>query len=161
MRLRSIQAKNFRKFKDRSFEFPCDFTLIVGENGSGKSTVVEAIAASLSILADFSTERRGMAGTYSLNEEFIRVERHGVNGTVRFERQTPAYAMALLTHEGRDIQTVSQAGDRQEGAGYTLYREDTRAKVAAGEKVLLPCLAYYGANRLLEEHDVQPARHEV
>jgi exonuclease SbcC len=44
MILKSLIIKNFRKFKNITVEFPDGVTGIVGLNGSGKSTIIEAIA---------------------------------------------------------------------------------------------------------------------
>jgi len=54
MHIRSIRLKYFKKFRDRTFDFTDPETgtarpliVFVGENGSGKSTVLQAIAATL------------------------------------------------------------------------------------------------------------------
>jgi len=47
MILTAIHLKNFRKFKETSFEFPEGVTGIVGLNGVGKSTLFEAVAWAL------------------------------------------------------------------------------------------------------------------
>jgi len=43
MRVNSLHLENFRKFLKKSFEFSDSFDLIVGQNGSGKTTIFEAI----------------------------------------------------------------------------------------------------------------------
>ncbi|MCH8043278.1 MAG: AAA family ATPase [Planctomycetes bacterium] len=54
MHVESIRLKNFKRFRDRSFDFIDEETglvrpliVLVGKNGSGKSTVLQAIAATL------------------------------------------------------------------------------------------------------------------
>ena len=54
MHVESIRLKNFKRFRDRKFDFIDEETglvrpliVFVGENGSGKSTVLQAIAATL------------------------------------------------------------------------------------------------------------------
>ena len=44
MRLKSIELKNFRRYKDEFVEFPDGLIGIVGKNGAGKSTLIEALA---------------------------------------------------------------------------------------------------------------------
>src|SRR3954464_8094092 len=47
MRLNSIRLQNFRQHADTYIEFSSGLTAIVGANGSGKSTILEAIAWAL------------------------------------------------------------------------------------------------------------------
>ncbi len=44
MRIEWIEVENFKGFDKRRFEFDEHFTLFVGENGSGKTSLVEAVA---------------------------------------------------------------------------------------------------------------------
>lgn len=48
MRIEWIEVENFKGFEKQRFEFDEHFTLIVGENGSGKTSAVEAIRLVLS-----------------------------------------------------------------------------------------------------------------
>ena len=43
MRIEWIEVENFKGFDKRRFEFDEYFTLVVGENGTGKSSLVEAL----------------------------------------------------------------------------------------------------------------------
>ncbi|MBL7133704.1 MAG: AAA family ATPase [Phycisphaerae bacterium] len=54
MRVKSLHLKNFKRFQDKKFDFTDpetglakDLIVLVGSNGSGKSTVLQAIAAAL------------------------------------------------------------------------------------------------------------------
>ena len=54
MHVRSIRLRYFKKFRDKRLDFVDSetglvrpLTVLVGENGSGKSTVLQAIAATL------------------------------------------------------------------------------------------------------------------
>ncbi|MDI3503260.1 MAG: replication and repair protein RecF [Candidatus Cloacimonadota bacterium] len=44
MKLNSIELRNFRSYKERCFEFAPPGNLIIGDNGSGKTNLLEAIA---------------------------------------------------------------------------------------------------------------------
>lgn len=48
MQLKRLYIKEYKLFKDFTYEFPCDFqryiNVLIGINGSGKSTILEAIA---------------------------------------------------------------------------------------------------------------------
>ncbi len=47
MQIEKIVVKNFKKFKDNTFEFNEDVNILVGDNASGKSTILEAIDIAL------------------------------------------------------------------------------------------------------------------
>ncbi|WP_077614296.1 ATP-dependent nuclease [Caenibacillus caldisaponilyticus] len=47
MLLKKVKVHNFKKFEDFSLEFNNDFSVIVGNNGTGKSTLLEAIHLAL------------------------------------------------------------------------------------------------------------------
>jgi len=50
MKLNKLKIKNFKQFKNKIFEFNDDINIIVGDNESGKSTVLEAIETCLNLL---------------------------------------------------------------------------------------------------------------
>ena len=48
MKLNNIKIRNFRGCQDVQLDFDKNMTVIVGANGSGKSTILDAISISLS-----------------------------------------------------------------------------------------------------------------
>jgi putative ATP-dependent endonuclease of OLD family len=50
MKLNKLKLRNFKQYKDQGFEFNNDINIIVGDNESGKSTVLEAIEVCLNFL---------------------------------------------------------------------------------------------------------------
>jgi DNA repair exonuclease SbcCD ATPase subunit len=44
MRIEWIEVENFKGFDKRRFEFDEHFTLLVGENGGGKTTALDAVS---------------------------------------------------------------------------------------------------------------------
>jgi len=50
MKLKKLKIKNFKQFQSQMFEFNDDTNVIVGDNESGKSTVLEAIEVCLNFL---------------------------------------------------------------------------------------------------------------
>ncbi|MFQ5633395.1 MAG: AAA family ATPase, partial [bacterium] len=47
MIIKSVTLKNFRRFQDLALEFPENLQGFLGANGTGKSTIIEAIAWAL------------------------------------------------------------------------------------------------------------------
>ncbi len=48
-RIYRLEITNFKKYVHQTFELHPQFTLFVGENGSGKTTVLDALAVAASI----------------------------------------------------------------------------------------------------------------
>lgn len=47
MRLKTLQLKNFRGYEEREFNLHPEFNLIVGENGTGKTSFLEAVSVAI------------------------------------------------------------------------------------------------------------------
>ena len=47
MKIHKIEIENFKLFKNAEFKFDKEFNLIIGINGSGKTSLLRAIAVSL------------------------------------------------------------------------------------------------------------------
>jgi DNA repair protein RecN (Recombination protein N) len=57
--LKSISLKNFATFSDQIINFTCDFNAIIGETGSGKSLILDAMQLILGGRADKKIIRKG------------------------------------------------------------------------------------------------------
>ena len=55
MWLRELQIRNFRKIKALTVNFPRGLTVLVGENNSGKTTVIDALRLILFSSRDFDS----------------------------------------------------------------------------------------------------------
>ncbi|MDX2254176.1 MAG: SMC family ATPase, partial [Pseudanabaenaceae cyanobacterium bins.39] len=87
MQILSVALKNFKCHDDRYFEFQPGFNAISGENGAGKSSILEAIAWVLFDHTDYTKDeliRRG-AKTAQVAVQFIS---RADGRTYRVERST-------------------------------------------------------------------------
>ncbi|WP_085608420.1 MULTISPECIES: AAA family ATPase [unclassified Pseudomonas] len=84
MRLDRLHIKNFRCYEDATFDFQPGFNLVVGVNGSGKTSLLQAVAASFE---DFPTCMAFY--TDSLRDSDARFVIDTYDGRVRFERRYP------------------------------------------------------------------------
>lgn len=49
MRIDRLRVQNFKRFADRTLELHPRFTLLVGDNGAGKTTILDALAVAAGI----------------------------------------------------------------------------------------------------------------
>lgn len=68
MRIKTLELTNFRNFEKATFEFPANFTVIIGENGKGKSSILQGLrlAAATFLLGIDEADR------YHIQKEDIR-----------------------------------------------------------------------------------------
>ncbi|MCD5977375.1 AAA family ATPase [Pseudomonas quasicaspiana] len=84
MRLDRLHIQNFRCYEDATFDFQPGFNLVVGVNGSGKTSLLQAVAASFE---DFSACMGVFSSSMIEKDARFVIDNYG--GRVRFERKYP------------------------------------------------------------------------
>ena len=154
MRIDRLEVKNFKKFEHQTFELHPQFTLLVGENGAGKTTVLDALAVAMGIwLVDVPdttlvNSRRGIVPTE------IRLEPTQRGDRIHFKECRPVVIRATGTIGERVnlmwVRQVRETGRQTSNAdakdARTIINEIYRQDID-GQRVLCPVLAYYGAGR--------------
>ncbi|RFB90745.1 hypothetical protein B5K08_17555 [Rhizobium leguminosarum bv. trifolii] len=158
MRLTELEIKNFRSFEQRAFRFHPEFNLIIGENASGKTTVLEAAAVAVgSWLLGFNgpTAR-------NIRESDVRYVLDRVETRARRLPQYPVEIAASGNVESIDGLVTANFRWRRElkgPKGRTTQTDTEDLKSAArrheqalvmGERPTLPVIRYFSAGRLWE-----------
>lgn len=177
MRIDTIQITNFRGFTapalfvlpkptfmpQREFTFSEQFNVIVGDNGTGKTALLDALAIGLgSLFLGFDQiESRG------IRKDEVSLARFQYADTATIEPQYPVKITCIGRIGGQPLswtRTLEGSGGRITRQGATeifeLGRELQRA-VRSGKPVELPLLAYYGTGRLWlqkKERSLEPAK---
>jgi predicted ATP-binding protein involved in virulence len=154
MRIDRLEIENFKKFSQQTVELHPQFTLFVGENGSGKTTMLDALAVAAAVwLVDAPDSTLYNSGRNILTAE-IRLEPEKRGDRIQFLERRPVKVQAT----GRIGDTESVSWTRQihpdgkrtsnVGAKQALVKiKKIYALSNEGENVLIPVLAYYGAGR--------------
>ena len=150
MNLKNLNLKNFRGFTDKEIVFNKQFNVLIGDNGSGKTTVLDALAISL------STYYLGVDSNYSKSilDKDIRI--NIFSESLEFQLPTEIKVTGEIDNE-----QFTWIRDRSTRKGITRQSGDTRSiiqiakshqnKVRNNEDVTLPLLSYYGTSRLWKE----------
>jgi len=155
MFLKSLSLKNFRCFEKFDIEFHDKLTVIVGVNGSGKSTILEAAAISAGTL---TTAFDGMTN-YSIKKEDAHFKYFDVGSGVDVQSQYPVEISAVGEIDGENIswkRVLNKSTGRNSMASardLTSVSEDYQQRLRNGDTTLvLPLIAYYGTGRLWAQH---------
>ena len=154
MRIDRLHIENFKKFKEQDFDFHSQFTLLVGENGSGKTTVLDALAVAAGVwLVEAPDTTLYNSGRNILPTE-VRLEPEGRGDRIQFSERRPVVVKAtgkIGEHENvewaRQIHPDGKRTSNLKAKEALAYVKEIYTRDGSGERVLCPVLAYYGAGR--------------
>ena len=152
MRVDHLTMNNFKGFKRYEVSLHPQFNLIVGENGAGKTSILEALSV---VAGSWFLGLRGY-DTRHIRHEDVRLDSLLSDTGVNWERQFPCvvgasgeildehltWSRALNSPSGRT--TYTDARNIKELAA----RSDTKVRDTEGEPLVLPLISYYSTERL-------------
>ncbi len=150
MKIQRLMLCNFRKFAKQEFVFHPQFTVLIGDNATGKTSVLDALAT----LMGTYLLRTKSAGRSGLVQEEGRLVAFEKERQVMLEPQKPVYVACEALFRGEQITWRREMGDKGGKAKdlIALGEQDFDA-VHLGQDVDLPVLLYYGAGRLWTKHN--------
>lgn len=150
MKIHTLELRNFRKFEDYTFQFHPQFTVLIGDNASGKSSILDALSV---MLGSYLLRFQEVVGRTGIRKEEARLKIFEKYDQITHERQKPTFLNAQGTLHGKDIEWTRKLGDRGKDArNLILIGENDLTAVSNGEDVDLPILLYYGTGRLWDVH---------
>jgi predicted ATP-binding protein involved in virulence len=159
--IEKLRMKNFRGFKDREIVFSDRFNLLLGDNGSGKTAVLDALGLVCSSIV--SGLDAGNDAFHIRDEDVYQVSNF-YDGEIRME---PNYAVSIEAQASVMGKPVRWSKTRLNQKGQTLsdaseltgITSKFQQPVRQGQHVTLPVMAYYGTGRLwlqTKEYEVDP-----
>lgn len=171
MRIDRLELQNFKKFESLTLDLHPRFTLLVGDNGSGKTSVLDALAVSLGVwfevkpeeLPDSNLRKSRRTIQDRLEKEGwtdVRLEPLQKGDRTQFEKRLPVQVKAegtIIDENGiersaswnHQIRTGGLKATSDADAALDMIRRIYKKDQTEKEKsrVLCPILAYYGAGR--------------
>lgn len=161
MRIDEITLQNFKKFEHQQFRFAPNFNLLVGRNGTGKTSILDGLSVAM------GTWLLGMTGfnkdckARPIEREEARllcIRYKKADGRfVRYEHQHPVSIHASGEVTGKAMEWTrtleSQSGrTTQAGASALKLLAKKAGRMAMyGEEVTLPLISYYGTGRIWQQ----------
>lgn len=151
MKVRRLKMINYRCFREIEIDLHDRFTLLVGNNGSGKTTVLDGLAVGLGSFF------LGMDGDVSkgIHKNDVHFEIFEIGSRLEKQAQYPASIVCVGEIEGEAIEWSRSLNTK---TGKTTYGEanalsslakQMSERVSKGDTaVILPILSYYRTGRL-------------
>lgn len=150
MKIRQLELKNFRCFEHKVFEFSDQFNVLIGDNGTGKTAILDALAigagsfflgidemVTRSIRPDEVRQVRIQSGDTPTSDRFypVTVTCQGIvaEREIEWSRSLISYSGRTTAKDARLIQEIAKA---------------LQDRARSGDSVILPLVSYYGTGRL-------------
>ncbi len=149
MNLNSISIENFRGYKKLDLDLHPNFNLIIGDNGSGKTALLEAITVAIGAfflgVKDISSRnilpKDIHIRTFEDNEEYLFPVKVTAKGTVNGDN----IEWSRELNGAKNRTTSINANKIKE------YAQNLDSSARNGDGVNFPIIAYYATGRLFEE----------
>ena len=151
MKIKEIKIKNFRCYENVKIKLNPDYTVLIGINGAGKSTILDAISIAL---GGYISTFDGM-GTYGIDKSDSHYKMYEIGSSIEREHQFPVGIYAECEVDKKQISWIrglngEKGRTTNTGAKEIIkYASEIQTKIKMGNKdVILPVIAYYGTGRL-------------
>lgn len=151
MKISNIRLNNFRCFRDLELNFNDKYTVLLGINGAGKSTILDIIAIALgAYVSGFDN-----LSSNSIHQEDAHYEMYEIGSNIEKQPQFPVEIIAKASINNKSYKWKREL--KGKGRKTTIvdakeirdYANELQKKVREGNKsYILPIVAYYGTGRL-------------
>jgi predicted ATP-binding protein involved in virulence len=156
-KLKNIHLENYKKYSDLSFGIKNDFTLIIGENGAGKTTVLDGIAT---ILGGFLQSFKSISSVerHSILKSDIKIEivEESENIYIKYPT-TPIRVSGVCDINGSKIPIKRKRNNANKTTMTSLLKTENSElfslvkELENSDDMILPILSYHGTGRLWEQ----------
>ena len=108
MKLKRLELTNFRVFEQATFDFQPGMNLLVGINGTGKSSVLDALRILLSHTRPRFTAFRGRGSSFGIDD--ITIGRDGLMAHLHFELGESSFSQLMRQQREEDIPVKEREG---------------------------------------------------
>ena len=155
MYIQELMLQNFRCFDNIELEFHPELTILVGANGSGKTSIIEGAAIAISTMF---VKMDGCSGR-SIDKSQAHLKSYSVGSTKDVQPQYPVVVKASAMTKKEKIvwsrslnkstgNTTIVDAKKMVDLGVTFQEHLRRGDT----KLVLPIIAYYGTGRLWDYH---------
>ncbi len=153
MKINRLELQNFKKFSTYTLDLHPQFTLLVGDNGTGKTTLLDALAIAAGIWLVNPPDSTLASSTRNIQPSEIHLEAVVSGDRTQFVECKPVLVHATGSINDQRISWLRQIGPRglrtsngEAKRALTLIT-NLFAQDQSGQDIWFPVIAYYGAGR--------------
>lgn len=164
MRIDKLELRNFKRFPTFDLRLHQQFTLLIGSNGAGKTSLLDGLAVALGVWLVDPPDSTLLNSRRAISPSEIRLEPTRTGDRIQFRE----------AEGGVSVKATGRIEDREDLVWEREIRPGKRKATNAGakdalevvadayrrsnaeEQVLLPVIAYYGAGRAWLSHHDRP-----
>ena len=152
MKLKRLTLTNFRVFEQATFDFQPGMNLLVGINGAGKSSALDALRMLLSRALREFTASKGRSGSFDPNDmtigqDSLMTELHFESGGLSFSQLMDQQREEHIPVKKREGQVRGQTYDRREHNRFTVHERNLPKGIRTA--VEQPLAVYFSTRRSL------------
>ncbi len=151
MRIDKIKIQNYKGFEDITFKFDNQFNVFIGDNATGKTSVLDALAISI---GSFFTGIEGIRNK-TISADEIRVVT--IDGQPRPQKPVRITTWGNIDNKEiewrRELIKKSVTYKNAKNIKKIAEKKLKQSRDIKSEKILFPVFAYHGTGRLWAEHD--------
>ena len=150
MKIKTLELQNFHGFEEKKLDFSDQFTVLIGDNGIGKTALLDGLSVGL---GGFLSGLNGIKTRHILDDE-VHIKKFIYGNTTSVEQQYPVKITCTADIGGQPYKWVRSLNGKggkttRTGAKKILkYAEQLQKEVRAGKEANLPVIAYFGTERL-------------
>lgn len=155
MFLNSIELHNFRCFENLEVNFNNRLSVIVGVNGAGKTSILEAATIAV---GTFTSAMDGITN-YGIKKQDAHNKYFNIGSVVDVQPQFPVEITARGEVDEQKVQWLRSLNSANGRGSMANAKELTRIAVRYQERMrngdtdlILPIISYYGTGRLWDQH---------
>jgi len=153
MKINKLYLKNFRNVAEETYHFPAQFTVVIGMNGAGKSTILHALRVAagayfLSIPSAQAKNRHIVKDEVRMTNKKIQLPHFPVvveaSGNFPEYEEEITWRRRILSEGGSNTSSAEDVGrirDLGKSKYDQMYEEET-------DELGLPVIAFFGTNRV-------------
>jgi predicted ATP-binding protein involved in virulence len=150
MKIHQLEVKNFRGFEHQTFQFSDRFNLLIGDNGTGKTAVLDAlaIAAGALFLGFDEVPSRNIRPDEVRRATYRKGQLPVVNAQYPVSITCRGIVIGTEMTWARSLNSPTGKTTRIQAKELEQIARNLQEEIRRGDSPLLPLIAYYGTGRL-------------